>query len=113
MHDITLSQMASITNKKYTTLSNHRAKGLFDATKRYIGKKPVWFVSMAEVERYTEDDYNTSKNKIFAVCTRISTAINDVLGQDICERILEETNEELQKKLEDILKEEFDISSMT
>ena len=113
MKELTLSEVAARTNQKYSTVHTHLKKGVLKAEKKYLGKKPLWFITEEEVNRYQNLLYDASKNKVFKIALKISIAINESLGQDVCEQILEETNEEMQKKIENIIKEEFDIISLS
>ena len=108
MNYITLSQLASLSGKSYQTVRDHREQGKIKAEYIKYGKRKQWLIDSEEVSRYIATEHTRERKKIFVLCMNISCAINDVLGQERCERITELQNERLQERLEDILKKEFD-----
>lgn len=103
MSEITLNQMETITGVKYSTLQEHRKSGKLTCIKEVKGNRHFWLVASDELTRYVNNELNNS-GKIYAMCFFISGLIGDVLGQDISNRIKEETNDEFQIKLEEIVK---------
>ena len=104
MSDITLNQMETITGVKYSTLQEHRKACKLTCIKEVKGNRHFWLVAPDELTRYVKNELNNS-GQVFSICFMISALIGDVLGQDMANRILEETNDEFQIKLEEIVKQ--------